>query len=274
LLEFLVVIALVIIIAAVVFPLFVSVNPGYGWQCHSNLKELATSFQMYLSDYDNVLPSSALHQSAGNRIWDPVRSAEFCCQRGPIPPPTSLKLEDVHWVQLLWPHMKNKDIIWCPKDENRETYAKSQDPSANQAMVSYIYKPAVDCAWFDSPYPSDPDDPRSPLKLMHFRRMEDFAFPADQMIFFEHTSRHWGDKSKSWNNDVRINAAYLDGHVRAVPLHNAIGCSVPTNASELAMRTSLPGEPIWFNSKNDSPKTVRTGKERWSDPRVCYDDLP
>jgi prepilin-type processing-associated H-X9-DG protein len=215
----------------------------------------------------------------GSTTWNASESAAFCSQRGKIPPNANSALQNISWVSILWPYIKNKDIIWCPSDPNRDTdMASHNDPAYMSGMVSYIYKPAVDRAWFNTPLPKDPDKPNGPLKAMNFRKDEDFAFVADQMVFFEHTGWHWGDQNKGWSSSdkgaVTLNAAFLDGHVRAVRLKHAIGCSTPRNCSELAGTMSFAGEPIWYNTQYHSDNSTTTGVYKWFDPRVCYDDLP
>jgi len=57
LIELLVVIAIIAILAAILFPVFAQAREkARQTTCLSNLKQLGTAFQMYISDYDEVMP--------------------------------------------------------------------------------------------------------------------------------------------------------------------------------------------------------------------------
>ena len=57
LIELLVVIAIIAILAAILFPVFAQAREkARGIACLSNLKQLGLSFEMYLQDYDEVMP--------------------------------------------------------------------------------------------------------------------------------------------------------------------------------------------------------------------------
>src|SRR3712207_8184107 len=57
LIELLVVIAIIAILAAILFPVFAQVREkARQTQCLSNLKQLATTFSLYVQDYDETFP--------------------------------------------------------------------------------------------------------------------------------------------------------------------------------------------------------------------------
>lgn len=88
LIELLVVIAIIAILAAILFPVFATARESARkTSCLSNLKQLGTSVQMYVQDYDERFPM--VYGASG-----PVaRAAEYI---------------------LLYPYMKNVDILRCP----------------------------------------------------------------------------------------------------------------------------------------------------------------
>src|SRR5215210_8440731 len=58
LIELLVVIAIIAILAAILFPVFAQAREkARQATCQSNLKQIATAFQMYATDYDGTFPS-------------------------------------------------------------------------------------------------------------------------------------------------------------------------------------------------------------------------
>jgi prepilin-type processing-associated H-X9-DG protein len=159
--------------------------------------------------------------------------------------------------------IKKKDSIQCPSNSN--------GVKDSEVLTSYIYKPAIDRAWFGSLLPSDPGKKDASHKLIRFRRILDFKYPWDQMVFFDRVGWHWGQSKEGWRDGVRLNAAFLDGHVRNVRMLNTVGREAPDNVGEFSYTISEPGEPMWYNYD----KTSNTGKRAvLFDPRRYYDKLP
>lgn len=257
-------------VAAVLYPVFVRAREAARHaSCQSNMRELGTVLHMYWADYDNMLPSSALHMPEGAGNWDPLASAEFCAELGAVPPPKRLAPAGVHWIQLGWRYLVNKDSIWCPTDEANAWW---HHPDA-RTFVSYIYKPAVDRAWFGGLYPLDPKKPGENLVMKCFRKDSDFPRPDAQMILFEKKSWHWGEAQRGWRENVRLNAAFMDGRVESITLRQAADFDACENAADLAAAMRRPGEPFWFNCRRENDKEI-TGRGVWYDPRIYYDRVP
>jgi len=226
--------------------------PGHGdiaATCQSNLRALALAFQMYYGDYDAVLPSSLLY--GGSVTWNPDDFIHFARDRGTLPPSPSATHQS--WPMLLYPFMRNKDIIWCPADR-----AVSDDPAAR---VSYYWKAAIDAAWYGGP------DGAGPMA----RREGDFDFPACQMILYEHTGWHWGQHNRGLVDGVKINCAFLDGHVAAVEIRDS-GYTHHENPPEPLPRSGV-GEPAWFNYSFGAASPQFDTGQYW-DPHVWGDNLP
>ncbi len=93
LIELLVVIAIIAILAAILFPVFAQAKEAAKkTQSVSNLKQVGTSVQIYLADYDDTMPQSAY----------------------PIFRTTGVTIESVY--DLLQPYLKNKQILVSPDD--------------------------------------------------------------------------------------------------------------------------------------------------------------
>lgn len=104
LIELLVVIAIIAILAAILFPVFAQAKAAAKkTACLSNVKQLATGFAIYSSDYDdmfggNLLVSVAAWQGAGygrpNGFMDPGA--------------------DLNWGAQLFPYVKSMPLYTCP----------------------------------------------------------------------------------------------------------------------------------------------------------------
>jgi len=100
-----VVIAIIAILAAILFPVFASAKAAAKRvACLSNMKQIGTGFVLYLSDYDDTLPDRRdLKTSLGYRPWTSW-------------PPSDPRAE---WAEvILEPYLKNKDIWSCPATIN------------------------------------------------------------------------------------------------------------------------------------------------------------
>ena len=86
LIELLVVIAIIAILAAILFPVFAQAREkARQASCLSNCKQLGTSFQLYIDDYDETFPYAF-------RSWEPA---------------------DFWWTEI-FSYVKNEQIIKCP----------------------------------------------------------------------------------------------------------------------------------------------------------------
>jgi len=106
LIELLVVIAIIAILAAILFPVFAQAREkARQTSCLSNLKQLGTSFMMYIQDYDERLPGTSW---ANNRCgltghWVPA---------GTIANSPTWRLEN----GSLFPYVKSAKVYSCPSD--------------------------------------------------------------------------------------------------------------------------------------------------------------
>lgn len=262
LIELLVVIAIIAILAAILFPVFARAREAARKSsCQSNMKELGTAVALYFGDYDAMLPSSILY--GGSATWNTSNFMNFAMERGTLPPDPNVGygVNGVaqSWPMLLYPHMKNKDIVWCPSDPN-----KSEDP---RSRVSYWYKAAIDAAWYGGPAGNG----------AFCRKEGDFDYPADQVIFYEARGWHWGDTSKGFKNGVTLNMCYIDGHVAS----KRIAASGYMGISNINQHLALPGgsagqgEPAWFNYNYEVANTSQpyVVGQFW-DPHIYGDNLP
>ena len=105
LIELFVVIAIIAILAAILFPVFAAAKgAAKKAACLSNQKQIGTAFLLYVSDYDDRMPDCrALKTSLGIRPWSTW-------------PPSDPR---AGWAEItLDPYLKNKDVWSCPSTRN------------------------------------------------------------------------------------------------------------------------------------------------------------
>jgi len=184
-------------------------------QCQSNLRKLAMAVQRYQCDWDGWLPSSCLY--GGSETWNADDFVRFAGERGILPPREPVRAS---WPELLYWYLPQNDAIWCPSDPDQ-----SSDPAS---PVSYYWKAAADRAWYGG-----------------FRKMGDFSWPDQQIILYEHNDWHWGRHNQGLADGVRVNCAFLDGHVAAKEIRNS-GYTHRENPP-WPLPVSGIGEPAWYN---------------------------
>lgn len=113
LIEILVVIAILVILAALLFPVFTGTKgAAKKTTCLSNMKQIGTAFVLYLSDSDGVYPSCDNDKAKiEGRPPEPEEEEED----GP---------PERDWTITTQPYVKNFDILRCPLD----TSLRPKDP--------------------------------------------------------------------------------------------------------------------------------------------------
>jgi prepilin-type N-terminal cleavage/methylation domain-containing protein/prepilin-type processing-associated H-X9-DG protein len=113
LIELLVVIAIIAILAAILFPVFAQARAkARGTACLSNVKQLSTSYMMYVQDYDEVSPNGR----GGGWEW---------------------------WTEMQ-PYMKSIELLYCPDRTDGNPYnqggtGRSSGPYRLRRYVGYGY---------------------------------------------------------------------------------------------------------------------------------------
>jgi hypothetical protein len=213
-------------------------------KCLNNLKQCSQALKMYADDYDGWMPSSKLVSKS--KTWNKADSLMFISITGKLSNDGKTRKQTL--AQVLYNNMRSPDILFCPEDP--------VDKSDPKATVSYWYKLANDKAWYGVGCPA----PR--------RRMGDYAYEADQAVFYERTAFHYGGTGLT--NFAQINISFMDTHVEITALRNAtsgdpINCAVNGN-----------GEPMYYNHRDD-PKTGKSsqqsGPATYTDPTCCFDSF-
>jgi prepilin-type N-terminal cleavage/methylation domain-containing protein len=123
LIELLVVIAIIAILAAILFPVFAQVREkARQTSCLSNLKQLGTAMQMYVSDHDGFYPP-VVGRAPGERF-----------------------VYEWSWLHRIEPYVKSLALYVCPSSSH-----KSLEWQQNLDILSnYAYAPTAH-VWGDAP---------------------------------------------------------------------------------------------------------------------------
>jgi len=124
LIELLTVIAIIALLAAIIFPVFATARgKARATACQSNLRQLGTATQMYMQDYDGIIPFG---KDASDTYVPAIWSGKPACATllGEMPflhyndPAVSTKGASTLAVQegILNPYTKNRDIWKCAGD--------------------------------------------------------------------------------------------------------------------------------------------------------------
>jgi prepilin-type N-terminal cleavage/methylation domain-containing protein len=143
LIELLVVIAIIAILAAILFPVFAQARErARSAGCLSNTKQIGTSFQMYVQDYDEKLPDAC----AWGRAWghgDGTKCAALETAGAKV------------FVQdMVAPYVKNEQVWYCP------SVGKSFPLGVSNAKVKTMADNGTSYIWNHA----TPDVPYGPLK--------------------------------------------------------------------------------------------------------------
>lgn len=142
LIELLVVIAIIAILAAILFPVFAQAKAAAKkTACLSNLKQLGSACQIYLSDSDDTFPITYGKDPAGGYTYDRYM---------PVPAdwPAGLSAADLTRNQTFWanniqPYMKSLGMLQCPSaakvDPTADATLPVPVPAGVQNYVSYTF---------------------------------------------------------------------------------------------------------------------------------------
>jgi prepilin-type N-terminal cleavage/methylation domain-containing protein/prepilin-type processing-associated H-X9-DG protein len=119
LIELLIVIAIIAILAAILFPVFARARENARRSsCQSNLRQLGLGFQQYVQDYDDRLPGSAQSGDSNLGQWIPG------CNGTPTPC-VSITNPAQPTLGAVYPYIKSAQIFICPSDSQGRTKALS-----------------------------------------------------------------------------------------------------------------------------------------------------
>jgi len=114
LIELLVVVAIIAVLAAILFPVFARARENARRSsCMSNEKQLGLGTLMYSQDYDERLPPYSSGQYNSN-----VKG---------------------NWMDMIYPYVKNDQVFFCPSGTSTQSVAGQFDAREVNYGVNYLY---------------------------------------------------------------------------------------------------------------------------------------
>jgi prepilin-type N-terminal cleavage/methylation domain-containing protein/prepilin-type processing-associated H-X9-DG protein len=148
LIEILVVIAIIGILAAILFPVFARARENARRaSCQSNLKQVSLGMLQYVQDYDERYPLLYLNYNTGAGGW----------------------------MRLIQSYTKSEQVFQCPSEPTAPGALSSGDPASN--ATDYFYNMNVACTDETNPCIHDPG-----------RKQSAFESVASTITLGEHTS--------------------------------------------------------------------------------------
>lgn len=201
LIELLMVVSLLAILAAILFPVFAGVRESARrTTCASNLHQLGVAITLHAQDNDEHYPIGVDSADHGSYLWEPSPQQQAILPTAPL-----LRV-------ILDPYLKNHDVWRCPSDAGNHTLVLT-DAIGNDFDVkliptafirlgtSYIY--------------------RLPLGMdgINFPGDCSIGDPPNIQVLGPSSSAVLADAAPNWHGDItsldtqKINILYADGHV-------------------------------------------------------------
>lgn len=240
LIEILIVIAIISILAAILFPVFARARENARRSsCMSNLKQIGLGMMMYTQDHDERFPPT-IPGTWRKRPEDYIvntdksmPSGHFLINDQGASPQTK---NFVTWMDLIFPYVKNVQVFKCPSHKASDT-----NPSYGY-NTSLNTKPGTDGV-----------GPAVGLSLAAINRPAEIVMNLDypNLSGFSASANSYCDPSGGWRNPSNINyksmwphleggnVSFTDGHVKWHARESSDICIQTTP------RTSHANQPNW-----------------------------
>lgn len=207
LIELLVVIAIIAILAAILFPVFAKAREAArSTSCLSNIKQLGTSFAMYVSENDDVLPVP--NYEAGVAAGDSIAFG----WTGEAPAPSQAYAENYTLRSALMPYVKSGGIFKCPSDTN--TTVKW---TAGKYHMSYLYRHWLTFGFFNPDLYGWNAAPTLFKQVTH--SVDSFKDTSRVFLLTERGAFHdarINPATSQYYKDCKVNLMFADAHAKSM----------------------------------------------------------
>lgn len=228
LIETLVVIAIIAILAAVLFPVFARARESVrATGCMSNLKQINLAVTLYVQDWEEVFPM--------NRFPDATHPLSGCTSSDPTIQPNDMLLGSTYnWKRAILAYVKHQAVFACPSnsyqqrqggDELNAGYPMSQSLPASYALNGSFFHQAVPPCWYGEVLSrprsvAEITEPSSLILLVESR----WENPDLGNWFLPRRSPAGGQEGPFQAHNQNSNWAFADGHVKRLrPQATCIG---------------------------------------------------
>lgn len=202
LIEILVVIGIIAVLVTIIFPVFSKAREmARGARCASNLRQIALAFGMYVQDWDGCFPVPNISRSPSDGCGERYEGHHEWL-------PALLTIAD-----QLSPYIKNPSVWVCPSD-GREVHPPGSYREG-KLWTSYHYRHYFSIG-FHYHCPAE----AAQWARWHVPHESGFQSPASVFSFHEVFIFHSRGEveGERWRPNARMNFAFLDGHVKSVPV--------------------------------------------------------
>ena len=268
LIELLVAIAIIAILAAILFPVFAQAREkARQTSCLSNIKQIGLGLLMYTQDYDEQFPRADYTLPAGTPSpLNPAASGGFAG-----------RINHYKWQTWVLPYIKNTQIFFCPsRTRDQEAWNVNGEIKGNgyALNLSISGRPIANSATTENSSflgggLAGVQEPASTWMLQELRNQVSFSYISSSGQLFPAALREsWADYLMPGNAVVKDYAphgegftfCYIDGHAKWMNVKTFLGLS-PT-ASEYAVGpctfVTRPGAQAGFNVCPGSPTPTWT----------------
>jgi prepilin-type N-terminal cleavage/methylation domain-containing protein/prepilin-type processing-associated H-X9-DG protein len=208
LIELLVVVAIISLLAAILFPVFARARENARrTSCLSNLKQLGLGMMMYVQDYDGRFPQSitGTYHDKTTYISGTAACTGKPCGHFHIADGYNSAGYYVSWMDLIYPYVKDINLFYCPSqpDDNVTSYGYSSN-------IHNVYSTGP-IAESQISYPS-----------------ETVMLIDDHSVYSAYSTA--ADQFKPWTGDTKyaphlegFNVAFTDGHAKWFSQNSLLG---------------------------------------------------
>lgn len=211
LIELLVVMAIITILAALLFPVFAQARKRTEQiVCMSNIRQIGMAVQTYTQDYDERLPFVMYGSNSPHTQFD-----TYFCQNG--------NRCGYRWADMVLPYVHSTAVFACPSDRRTYSWDNPSLAKISYGLNGYAY-------WFhgghldsqeQGPGPALPEVPRPAEHILltevtsHIDSATLWCFRAPQM-------NHNAEQNPCVFKHGWISVMYFDGHAKIIKMHGLL----------------------------------------------------
>lgn len=246
--ELLIVIAILAVLAAFLYPVFQHVRENsHRATCQSNMRQLGIALVQYVADSDEVMPRSWYGPPISNGASDPAQGK-------------------YKWMDVAYPYVRSEQVFTCPDDAaaGAHPYIYYRNLPAPSAQNYGTYR--SNFAYYGTKSYTPPfSDFNRPVPLSAVRVSSDTAWilegDADQAIYdtawrdVSETPVITGDAPRRLQNNVDpahqravarhnglTDVIWCDGHAKAVSLEHLAATHTMPNGDKVLYRFTIQGD--------------------------------